>query len=148
MGLLTEKYKAWAKYPEKYTTKQVLDQIIEDLEWLDKEDQILEQANLKFIEDEHRQSLKEQSILKQVMEKVSEGAYKEILEELKEASYTFNYQIVDKPIGKMRELDEYEFIKGVYVNQTTNGGYTGDEFAGTCSIEIGKNEFFQFSYSM
>lgn len=46
MGLLTEKYKAWAKYPEKYTTKQVLDQIIEDLEWLDKEDQISERVKV------------------------------------------------------------------------------------------------------
>ena len=37
MGLLTEKYKAWAKHPEKYSTKQVLDQIVADLNWLDEE---------------------------------------------------------------------------------------------------------------
>jgi hypothetical protein len=37
MGLLTEKYKAWAKHPEKYTAKQVLDQIVADLKWLEQE---------------------------------------------------------------------------------------------------------------
>ena len=37
MGLLTKKYKAWAKHPEKYTAKQVLNEIVADLEWLDEE---------------------------------------------------------------------------------------------------------------
>ena len=62
--------------------------------------------------------------------------------------YCFNFKIVDKPIGKLQDCEDYEFIGGVYVNQTTNGGYTGDEFAGTCSIKISENEYFQYSYSM
>jgi hypothetical protein len=36
----------------------------------------------------------------------------------------------------------------VWVNQTTNGGYTGDEFAGTICIEIGENEYLKYNYSM
>lgn len=38
MGLLTKKYNAWAKHPEKYTAKQVLEQIVADLKWLDEEE--------------------------------------------------------------------------------------------------------------
>lgn len=38
MSLLTEKYNAWAKYPEKYTAKQVLDEIVVDLKRLDDEE--------------------------------------------------------------------------------------------------------------
>ena len=37
MGLLTEKYNAWAKHPEKYTAEQVLLEIVSDLKWLDEE---------------------------------------------------------------------------------------------------------------
>lgn len=38
MGLLTKKYNVWAKHPEKYTAKQVLEQIVADLKWLDEEE--------------------------------------------------------------------------------------------------------------
>jgi hypothetical protein len=37
MGLLTEKYTAWAKHPQNYTAEQVLNQIVADLKWLDEE---------------------------------------------------------------------------------------------------------------
>jgi len=37
MGLLTEKYMAWAKYPQNYTAEQVLNQIVVDLQWLEEE---------------------------------------------------------------------------------------------------------------
>ena len=32
--------------------------------------------------------------------------------------------------------------------KTINGGYTGDEFAGTICIEVGKDEYLMFNYSM
>ena len=101
-----------------------------------------------WIEEEKRQSAKDNSILEYVKSKVSDGAYKEILEELKECECTYNYEIVKTPFGEIREFDEYVFIDGVYVNQTTNGGFSGDEFAGTCAIKISDNEYFQFCYSM
>lgn len=47
MGLLTEKYNAWAKHPEKYTAKQVLDQIVADLKWLDEEE--LKNCNIQRV---------------------------------------------------------------------------------------------------
>ena len=101
-----------------------------------------------WIEEEKREAAKDKSILDYVKSKVSDGVYKEILEELKECWCTYHYEIVKKPDGKMREHDEYDFIEGVYVNQTTNGGYSGDDFAGTCAIKISDNEYFQFYYSM
>jgi len=101
-----------------------------------------------YIEEEKLQEIKDKSILDYVKSKVSDGAYKEILEELKECWNTYHYEVVKIPDGKMREHDEYYFIEGVYVNQTTNGGVSGDEFAGTCAIKISDNEYFQFYYSM
>ena len=76
------------------------------------------------------------------MESSEDLGGKEIISELRECGYCFNFQIEDKPKGKIEDSDEYEFIK-VYVNQTTNGGYTGDEFAGTCSIKITENEYLE-----
>lgn len=104
--------------------------------------------NQEWLEAEKKQEENNKIILDMVQSKVSEEAYQEILNELDEYDWIFDYQITDKPLGKMRDLDEYEFIDGVYVNQTTDGGYTGDEFAGTCSIKISENEYFQFNYSM
>lgn len=91
---------------------------------------------------------RDKAVLKQIESKVSKGVFKEILEELKECEYTYDYQITKEPLGKMREFDEYEYIEGVYVDQTTNGGISGDSFAGTCSIKISETEYFQFAYSM
>ena len=47
MGLLTEKYKAWAKHPNNCTAEQVLNQIVADLEWLDKEQENNSSTQLK-----------------------------------------------------------------------------------------------------
>jgi hypothetical protein len=109
---------------------------------------IEESAIHNWIKEEKRLAAIDNSILEYVKSKVSDGAYKEIIEELKECWLTYNYEIVKIPDGEMRKCDEYDFIEGVYVNQTTNGGYSGDNFAGTCAIKIAHDEYFQFYYSM
>lgn len=62
------------------------------------------------------------------------------------STLTCDYQIAGTPIG--REQDEEGPWGKHFVNQTTNGGYTGDEYAGTVSIPLGDGRFFQFGYSM
>lgn len=80
--------------------------------------------------------------------KVSDEFLAEIVEVVIESEYTFGFKSTTKPIGIYQEEDELENIKGIWVNQTTNGGYTGDEFAGTVSVKITDIEYLQFSYSM
>lgn len=108
----------------------------------------LETKRLKRLEEEKRQAVKDNYILDYVKSKVSDGAYKEILKELKKCWCTYHFEIVKTPDGKMREHNEFCFIEGVYVNQTINGGYSGDDYDGTCAIKISDNEYFQFYYSM
>ena len=96
---------------------------------------------------ETKQNIKDAEILKQVKEKVSPVLYQDILDCFDDFGVCTDFHITDKPIGKYQKEDCEELI-GLWVNQTTNGGYTGDTFAGTISIQIGENEYFEFSYYM
>lgn len=91
---------------------------------------------------------KDQEVLKSVKNKVDNKIYQDILFSIEESEFTFDYIITDKPKGKYQKEDGFESLQGQWVDQTTNGGFIGDEFAGTISIKIGENEFFQFYYSM
>jgi hypothetical protein len=72
--------------------------------------------------------------------------YEVILGELKECSYTFDYKFAAIPRG--HEQNDGASWGNTFVNQTTNGSHTGDEYAGTVSIPLGDGRFFQFGYSM
>ena len=111
------------------------------------EESFEEMAYHEWMEYEQQINDNNVKMLKVVESKVTSEAYKEILQELDISENTFDYKIVDKPKGEIQKFDENEHIV-VYVNQTTNGGYTGDEFAGTVSIKLNETEFFQYSYSM
>ena len=103
-------------------------------------------AGAAQIEHERAEEAKRQSVLEEVRRIVSDEVYSEIVAELTEDGYTFDYIIASAPIG--REQDDGAAWGKHFVNQTTNGSYTGDEFAGTVSIPLGDGRFFQFDYSM
>ena len=77
---------------------------------------------------------------------------KKELKELEEELTIISLQI--KPKGAYQTTDYAQDdvplhnLEGWWVNQTTDGGYTGDEFAGTVSVKISKDKYLQFSYSM
>ena len=102
----------------------------------------------EWLEVDKQIRLEQNKILDKIKEKVSEEFFKEVLLELEYCDMTYSYSLENKPKGDKVEDTEYEHVKEIWVNQTTNGGYTGDEFAGSCSIKIGENEYFQFYYSM
>jgi hypothetical protein len=59
---------------------------------------------------------------------------------------------INKEFHEKQEMDEWhelginKIFKTEYVNQTRNGGYTGDDFAGTMAYKY-KGKFLQFQYS-
>lgn len=68
------------------------------------------------------------------------------------------YEIVDKPKGTKTEIDieesnfdaipkEYSFLTHQYVNQTTNGGYTGDEFSGDLYFPLPDGKYMKVYYN-
>jgi hypothetical protein len=88
---------------------------------------------------------KNQVVLNQVQALVSSDAFQQIKDTLSESGYTHGYVIADQPIG---EPQDDGFVLGdVYVDQTTNGGQTGDDYAGTMSIPLTAGRYFQFCYA-
>lgn len=90
----------------------------------------------------------DQKILDHIKSIVSDGIFKDIEYNLNECYCCYDLNVVDNPKGIFQDSEDYEFIDGIYIDETVSGGYTGDEFMGTCSIKISESEFLQFSYSM
>lgn len=99
----------------------------------------------KYLEEEKKLQEKDTEILNTVKSKVSEKAFEEIQEIMKE-SYNYLLSIHTEPLGEFQETGKY--IKGYYADQTTDGGHSGDDFAGTVSIEFLNGQFLQFNYEM
>jgi hypothetical protein len=99
-----------------------------------------------LLAEQQAEGQKSCAVLAEVECVVSAEVYAAILAELMENSHTFDYKIAMAPIG--REQDDDAPWGKHFVHQTTNGGYTGDDYAGTVSIPLGDGRFFQFGYAM
>ena len=76
---------------------------------------------------------------------VSPEVFQQIKDTLCDSGFTHSYFIADQPLG---EPQDNGFVLGdVYVNQTTNGGISGDECAGTMSMPLPAGRHFQFCYA-
>jgi hypothetical protein len=91
-----------------------------------------------------------QRVLKAIKSVRGKGFHKRLVEYLShcEADRHFPYEIVREPIGAVQDAEFGRLISKEWVNQTTNGGYTGDSYAGTICIEIKKDRYLKFHYSM
>lgn len=84
------------------------------------------------------------AVLMQVKALVSSEAFEQIEESLSESGFTHSYQIVCDPVGLAQ--DDGFLLGQVYVDQTKNGGHSGDDFAGTVCMPITADRYFQFAY--
>ena len=81
-------------------------------------------------------------LLAECKEEMSDKDYEIMVFSIDELGFTHSYEFVKKPIGNYQEEDNY------WVNQTTNGGFTGDEFAGTLCFKVKKGKYLKIHYSM
>lgn len=79
-----------------------------------------------------------------VMGKTFVKRLKEYMEELESSN---PIEIVRKTKGSYQE-ENYGIIKGAWVDQWENGGYEGDSFSGDVYVEVTKNRFIKFGYSL
>ena len=111
-------------------------------------DEYAEQAMKEWAEDEKKKNAQNREVLKIVKSKVSKKVFKDIKQTLIESENTYDYSIVDKPIGEFQTESYFKELQGQWVDQTTNGGYSGDDYAGTICVQISKTEYFKWHYSM
>ena len=113
----------------------------------DEEFKIFKDYNDCMISMHEKQSKRYNRVLT-IIEKLKGKPFVEELENIlkeSEADGTFNF--VRETDGEYEE-EGCELIKGMWVNQYSNGGFTGDSFAGYCYIELKPNRYLKFHYSM
>lgn len=105
-----------------------------------------EEENRKERERAEEEHKKEQKILSDIETSFGKNIIKQIEEEMKESEGGWNLEIVDKPKGE----SEGDLLDGreVWINQTCNGGYTGDDFAGEVYFKLPNNKWLKWDYSM
>lgn len=70
-----------------------------------------------------------------------------IKEYIAESEITTDFAIVDEHRGHKQECTGYAF-RYIYLDQYSNGGYSGDDFAGWVWIPLPGAKFLKFHYSM
>lgn len=86
---------------------------------------------------------KDDKVLQQVRALVTEEAFGQIKEALAEAGGD-QLEIVDRPVGDAQ--DESFVLGDVFIDQTTDGGLEGDEFAGTVCMPLGDGTYLKYHY--
>jgi hypothetical protein len=113
-----------------------------------KEEYISEQEGIRaWMEHEKQEAEEYKRIMETIKEEKGVDWYNELIETLEEEDCYFSPEIVDKPKGEKQELYG-DLIKEEWVNQTTNGGYTGDDFAGTIYFKLSEGRYLELQYSM
>lgn len=97
---------------------------------------------------EKQQGDKNRVLLDEILKEKGQPFYDDLQEVIYESDgITGVAEFVSQPVGNYQE-EGYDNIPGIWVNQTTNGGYTGDTFAGTVCVKINEEKYFKFHYSM
>ena len=102
-----------------------------------------------LIEYENECVRKNRRILRAIKSVKGKAFYKHILDIIEESEGIRDVaEIVREPVGTFQEEKYGRSIKGIWVNQTTNGGYSGDSFARTVCVEVKPGRFLKFAYAM
>lgn len=107
---------------------------------------LLASAAEAYLAHDRAEAAKRAVVLQEVQGIVSEAVYADILAGLEECLHTYDFMIAVAPLGE--EQDQGAAWGKTYVNQTTNGGWSGDDYAGTMSIPLGDGRYLQFAYAM
>ena len=94
-----------------------------------------------YYQEENERMEKEEELLKSIKKEIFPKLYKYLMEHIEEYSSSY-FEIVEKPEGENQDEEGYEF----WVNQTVNGGYTGDDYQGYCYFELSEKRYLKWSY--
>lgn len=113
---------------------------------------LLCQAGMRAWHKEEMEMIKKDlAILQSVYDSLSNEEIQFIKDEIDECCSAWGFEIVkDKPsFAPDYTKEDDDCLFDLYINQTVNGGYTGDEFAGDIYIELIPNKkYLKWSYCM
>lgn len=114
-----------------------------------KNQQSMERGMQEYFDACNEIEKKNQRLLRAIKSVRGRGFHKRLVEYLSdcEADRHFPLEIVREPIGKLQDAEYGRLISKEWVDQTVNGGYTGDSYAGTICILIKKGRWLKFHYS-
>jgi len=95
--------------------------------------------------EEAEEYAKQAKLMKRVKKRVTASWYQSVLDYMEDCEYTYEFSIVDTPTGT-RQSEGYRFSY-VYLDQYSNGGYSGDDFARVICIPIRGGLYLKFHYS-
>jgi len=107
------------------------------------ESERMAQEEITIIKEIAKENKKDLDFFNSQKKYLSEDQLYYLEEEIKGCDYIGNFKIISKPIGNKQQEQGFD----MWVNQTTNGGYTGDEFRGDCCILMSNGKYLQWSYS-
>lgn len=120
----------------------------------DEEKNILAKKEMDFFYEEMRKkeektSKKRTTTLNHIQD-IMGVDYRNAVEDcLNECESCNEFKLVDKSCIKGNyQKEDWGYFDHIFVNQTTDGGYTGDEFAGYIYIPITKKLYLKSYYSM
>lgn len=93
------------------------------------------------------QAKKDWEFLDSIRKEKGDAWMDELKEYLEFEECYFSPRIVMNTKGNRQEVDG-DLIKEEWVNQTTNGGVSGDDFAGTIYFKLSTNRYLCFNYEM
>lgn len=97
-------------------------------------------------EADKKETKKKQKLLKQISRYLPACWFDQIVDYIDDCGWVWGFEIVRNTEGHEKQNDGLRFK--VFVNQTCNGGYTGDDFAGTVCLPIKNGNYLKFHYSM
>jgi hypothetical protein len=111
----------------------------------DHEFKTLSAYDASLLEQQKACDAQKTAILDRVRQVVTANAYEEILEVIADSDFAFDFSIDSSYRGEYQEA----LSCGPYwVDETVNGGMSGDDYGGTVSIKIGLSQYLTFHYTM
>lgn len=93
-----------------------------------------EEKMRRLSEQAMKDAYEEEKIIAEHNENLIQSLGKDAMEQFKyltdDLAIHFKIEIVSSPKGRRQKEDDTEIFTEIHVDQTTNGGYSGDDFAG------------------
>jgi len=88
-----------------------------------------------------------QEVIDKIKELKGDAFVEELEGYLDEEGGNYDFCFVDMPVGTLLDED-FKNMTHVYINQTTDGGMSGDSFAGTICVRVEADKFMFCQYSI